>query len=68
MHIKNGDLLRTSKNGTNYKQSEHHYRQAPQILARLVGQILLNQRPSPLYTLQTDQVAAHLGLGCLLRN
>jgi len=26
MHIKNGDLLRASKNGTNYEQAEHHYR------------------------------------------
>jgi len=52
----------------NTTQSEHHYRQAPQILARLVGQILLNQRPSLLYNLQTDQVAVHLGLDCLLTN
>ena len=68
MHIKNGDLLRTSKNATNHEQSVHHYRQALQILARLLGQALLKQRPCLLYNLQTDQVAAHLGLGCLLRD
>jgi len=68
MYIKNADLLRTSKNGTNREQSEHHYRQALQRIARLVGQAPLNQKPSLLYNLSTDQVAAHLGLGCLFRD
>ena len=54
MHIKNADLLRTSKNGTNHEQSEHHYRQALQRIARLVGQAPLNQKPSLLYNLSTD--------------
>jgi hypothetical protein len=59
LHIENGDSLRTSKNGTNYEQSEHHYRQALQILTGLVGKALLNQRPS---LLQSD----HLPLSLVL--
>jgi len=68
MHIKFADLLRTSRNGTNQEQSEHHYIQALQRVARLVSQTFLKQRPSLLYNLRTDQVAAHLGLGCLYRD
>jgi len=68
MHIKIADLLRTSRNGTIQEQSEHHYIQALQRVARLVSQTFLKQRPSLLYNLRTDQVAAHLGLGCLYRD
>jgi hypothetical protein len=68
LYIKNEDLLRTSKNGTNYEQAEHHDSQAIQILTGPIGKAILNQKPSLLYNLQTDQVGAHLGLGCLLRN
>jgi len=65
--VKNGDLLRTSKN-RNYEQSKHHYRQAIQILTGLIDKAKLNQKPTLIVTLQTDQVGAYLGLGCLLRN
>ena len=64
-HVKIADLLRTSRLGTNQEQSEHHYIQALQRVAGLVSQTFLKQRPSLLYNLRTDQVAAHLGLGCL---
>jgi len=67
LHIKNGDLLRTSKN-RNYEQSKHHYRQAIQILTGLIDKAKLNQKPTLIVTLQTVQVGAYLGLGCLLRN
>ena len=67
LHIKNGDLLRITKNRTNYEQSEHHYRQAIQILTGLIDGANLTQSPRLIDTLLTDQAGAYLGLGCLLR-
>jgi len=67
LHIKNRDLLRISNNRTNYEQSEHHYRQAIQILTGLIDKATLNQRPILIDTLLTDQAGAYLSLGCLLR-
>jgi len=37
-------------------------------VARLESQTFLENRPSLLYNLQIDQVAVHLGLGCLYRD
>jgi len=68
MHVKIADLLRTSRLGTNQEKSKHHYLQALQRVAGLESQTFLKKRPSLLYNLRTDQVAAHLGLGCLYRD
>jgi len=64
-HVKIADLLRFSRLGTNQKESEYHYLQALQRVARLESQTFLEKRP---YNLRTDQVAVHLGLGCLYRD
>jgi len=64
-HDKLADLLRSSRLGTNQKESEHHYLQALQKVARLENLTFLEKRPSLLYNLRTDQVAAHLDLGSL---
>jgi len=53
---------------TNQKESEYHYLQALQRVARLENLTFLETRPSLLYNLRTDQVAAHLGLGSLYRD
>jgi len=55
LHIKNADLLRIAKNRTNHEQSEHHYRQAIQILTGLIKKANLTQRYTLIYTLLTDQ-------------
>jgi len=55
LHFKNGDLLRIAENRTNYMQSEHHYRQAIQILTGLIKKANLTQRYTLIYTLLTDQ-------------
>ena len=68
MHVKIADLLRTSRLGTSQEKSKHHYLQALQRAAGLESQTFLKKRPSLLYNLRTDQVAAHLGLGCLYRD
>jgi len=67
-HVKLGDLLRSSGLGTNQQDSEEHYLQALQDIARLEKLTFLVERPSLLYNLRTDQVASHLGLGCLYRD
>jgi len=67
-HVKLADLLRTSGLGTNQKDSEHHYLQALQEATRLEKLTFLEERPSLLYNLRTDQAAAHLGLGSLYRD
>jgi len=68
MNVKIVDLLRTSRLGSNQKKSKHHYLQALQRVAGLESQTFLKKKPSLLYNLRTDQVAAHLGLGCLDRD
>jgi len=67
-HVKLADLLRSSRLGTNQKDSEHHYLKALQKVARLENLAFLKKRPSLLYNLQVDQAAAHLGLGRLYRD
>jgi len=67
-HVKLADLLRASRLGTNQKESEHHYIQALQEVARLESLTFLKERPSLLYNLRTDQIAAHLGLGSLYQD
>jgi len=67
-HVKLADLLRSSRLGTNQKESEHPYLQALQKVARLESLIFLEKRPSLLYNLRIDQGAAHLGLGSLYRD
>jgi len=68
MHVKLGDLLRTSGLGANQQCSEEHYSQALKDIARLKKRTFLVERPSLLYHLRTDQAASHLGLGCLYRD
>jgi len=67
-HVKLGDLLRSSGLGTNQQSLEEHYFQALKDIARLEKLTFLVERPSLLYNLRTDQVASHLGLGCLYRD
>jgi len=67
LHIKNGDLFRITKNRTKYEQSEHHYRQAIQILTRLIKKANLTQSSTLIDILLADQAGAYLGLDCLLR-
>ena len=67
-HVNLGDLLRTSGLGTNQQGSEEHYFQALKDIARLKKRTFLVERPFLLYNLRTDQVASHLGLGCLYRD
>jgi len=67
-HVKLADLLRSSRLGTNQKESEHHYLQALQEVARLENLTFLGKRPSLLYNLRIDQATAHLGLGSLYRD
>jgi len=67
-NVKLGDLLRSSGLGTNQQSSEGHYFQALKDIARLEKLTFLVERPSLLYNLRTDQVASHLGLGCLYRD
>jgi len=50
---------------TNPTESEHHFLQALQKVARLENLTFLETRPSLLYNLRTAQAAAHLGLGRL---
>ena len=52
-HVKFADLLRFSGLGTNQKDSEHHYLQALQEVARLEKLTFLEERPSLLYNLRT---------------
>jgi len=54
LHIKIGDILRITKNRTNYEQSEHHYRQAIQILTGLIKKANLTQSSTLIDTLLTD--------------
>ena len=65
--VKIADLFRSSRLGTNQKESEYHY-QALQRVARLESPTFLETRPALLYNLRTDQVAVHLGLGSLYRD
>jgi len=67
-HVKIADLFRSSRLGTNQKESEYHYPQPLQRVAGLESLKLLETRPFLLYNLLTDQVAAHLGLGSLYRD
>jgi len=67
-HVQLGDLLRTSGLGANQQGSEEHYFQALKDIARLEKRTFLVERPSLLYNLHTDEVASHLGLGCLYRD
>jgi len=67
-HVKLADLLRSSRLGTNQKELEPHYLQALQKVARLENLTFLGKRPSLLYDLRTDYVAAHLGLRSLYRD
>ena len=67
-HVNLADLLRTSRLGTNEKESEHHFLQALQKVARLENLTFLEKRPSLLYNLRIAQAAAHLGLGRLYRD
>ena len=67
-NVKFGDLLRTSGLGTNQQGSEAHYFQALKDITRLKKRTFLVERPFLLYNLRTDQVASHLGLGCLYRD
>ena len=67
-HVKLADLLRSSRLGTNQKESEHHYLQALQEVARLENLTFLGKRPSLLYNLRIDQATARLGLGSLYRD
>jgi len=67
-HVKLADLLRSSRLGTNQKESKHHYLQALQKVARLENLTFLGKRPSLLYNLRIDQAAAHLGPGSLYRD
>jgi len=53
---------------TNEKESEHHFLQALQKVARLENLTFLEKRPSLLYNLRIAQAAAHLGLGHLYRD
>jgi len=62
--VKIADLLRSSGLGTNQKESEYHYLQALQRVARLESLTFLEKRPSLLY----NQVPAHLGLCSLYRD
>jgi len=49
-------------------ESEHHFLQVLQKVARLENLTFLGKRPSLLYNLRTAQAAAHLGLGRLYRD
>jgi len=67
-HVKIADLLQVSGLGTNQKDSEHHYLQALQEVARLEKLTFLTKRPSLLYNVRMEQASAHLGLGSLYRD
>jgi len=67
-HVRLADLLRSSGLGSNQKDSERHYLQALQEVARLEKLTFLEEKPSLLYNLRIDKAAAHLGLGSVYRD
>ena len=67
-HVKLRDLLRSSGLGINQKGLKEHYLQALQDIVRLEKLTFLDERPSLLYNLRTDQAASHLGLGSLYQD